>query len=324
MPDQILSQEEIDALLGAMAEGEVDVEAEKADTAEAKPYDLTSQSIMLREQFFALEEVNDKLAGSLHNSLSSSLQAPIDVNFVSMEMIKFSDFLRAFASPTSYNIFAMEPLIGSSLLVVESDLAFSLIDCMFGGDGKGLSQIRDFTLIEQRMIRKFSNEVLKSMEKAWEIVNPIKTSLLKTETKSEFVHLVDPNEMVIAIVFSINGKEFSGNIHFCISYIMLEPIKDRLSSSFLRNKDVKHAWSSQLQALLKNTEVNLAAEVGSTMYTIRELLSLQVRDVLKLDSGPQDPITICVEGVAKYEGLPGISKGNRAVQIVTLLPKNGG
>ncbi|HEN20413.1 MAG TPA: flagellar motor switch protein FliM, partial [Desulfobacteraceae bacterium] len=121
MPDQILSQEEIDALLGAMAEGEVDVEAEKADVAEAKPYDLTSQSIMLREQFFALEEVNDKLAGSLHNSLSSSLQAPIDVNFVSMEMIKFSDFLRAFASPTSYNIFAMEPLIGSSLLVIEAD-----------------------------------------------------------------------------------------------------------------------------------------------------------------------------------------------------------
>lgn len=324
MPDQILSQEEIDALLGAMAEGEVDVEAEKADVAEAKPYDLTSQSIMLREQFYALEEVNDKFAGSLHNSLSSSLQTPIGVDFVSMEMVKFGDFLKAFASPTSYNIFAMEPLVGLALLVIETDLAFSLIDCMFGGDGKTLGETRDFTLIEQRMIRKFTSEVLNNMEKAWEIVNPIKTSLMKTETKSEFVHLVEPNEMVIVIVYSISGKEFSGNIHFCISYIMLEPIKDRLSSSFLRNKDVKYTWNSQLQALLKNTEVNITAEVGSTMYTIRELLRLQVNDVLKLESGPQDPITISVEGVPKYEGLPGISKGNRAVQIVTLLPKNGG
>jgi len=324
MSEQILSQEEIDALLVAMADGEVDLEKDKKEEVEVQNYDLTTQSIMLRDQFYALEEVYDKFSNLFHESLSSSLYKSIEVEFVSTEMVKFSDFIQGFSNPTSFHIFNMEPFIGSALLAIEPNLVFSLIDCMFGGDGKPLTQLREFTLIEQRMMKKFAAEVLISLEKAWAIICSVTTSLKKAETKPEFVHLVSPNDLVVFVVFSIAGNEFWGNIYFCIPNLMLEPIKDKLSLRYLREKDLEHTWDTQMENLLKNTEVTIIAELGRTTHTIRDLLAFQVDNVLKLDIGPQDLITINVEDVPKFNGLPGIVKGNRAVEITKVLHKKGG
>ncbi|MCJ7615178.1 MAG: flagellar motor switch protein FliM [Desulfobacterales bacterium] len=316
MSDQILSQEEIDALLSSVDKGEVDLEVDKKEEAES--YDLTSQSMMLRDQFYALEEVYDKFADLSRNLLSSSLRKNVEVNFVSTEMVKFREFLEGFSNPTSLNIFNMEPLIGASLLAIEPELVFSLIDCMFGGNGKPIAQVREFTIIEQRMMSKFAVEVLDSLEKALAIVYSVNISLKKTETKPEFVHMVSPNDLVIAAVFSVKTAVFSGNIHLCIPYLMLEPIKDKLSSRYLSDKDIEHVFGAQIQNLLKKTNIAIVAELGRTSYTIRDILNLRAGDILKLKTGPQDLITINIEDVPKYQGVPGVIKGNRAVQVTRL------
>lgn len=324
MSDQILSQEEIDALLGAMAKGEVDIEAEAVpQELKAKTYDLTSQRIIMRDEFYALGEVYDKFTGTLQGALSASLQRSIDVSLVSTEMVKYGDFIKAFPNPTCYNIFSMDPLIGSGLLAIETDLVFSLIDCMFGGDGKPLTQVRDFTLIELRMMRKFAVEVLSNFEKAWDFLFPVKIALKKTETKSEFVHIVNSSELVVVIVFLLQGKEFSGHIYLCISYLMLEPIKEKLSSKYLREKDMAYAWKPQMENLLDDTFVVLVAELGRTVQSVSDLLNLQISDILKLNSGPDDLMTMEIAGVPKFLGFPGVAKGNRAVEITALLSPKG-
>ena len=324
MSDQILSQEEIDALLGAMAKGEVDIEAEAVpQELKAKTYDLTSQRIIMRDEFYALGEVYDKFTGTLQGALSASLQRSIDVSLVSTEMVKYGDFIKAFPNPTCYNIFSMDPLIGSGLLAIETDLVFSLIDCMFGGDGKPLTQVRDFTLIELRMMRKFAVEVLTNFEKAWDFLFPVKIALKKTETKSEFVHIVNSSELVMVIVFLLHGKEFSGHIYLCISYLMLEPIKEKLSSKYLREKDMAYAWKPQLENLLDDTSVVVVAELGRTVQSVNDLLNLQISDILKLNSGPDDLMTMKIAGVPKFFGFPGVAKGNRAVEITALLSPKG-
>ncbi len=324
MTDQILSQEEIDALLSSMDKGEVDLEVEK-EKVKVEPYDLTSQSIMIRDQFSALDEVYDRFISSLKESLSSSLLRPMEVKFVSMEMLRFGQFMKAFSNPTSFNIFNMEPLIGSALLAIERDLVFSLIDCMFGGEGKPLKQVREFTLIEQRMIRKFVDDVLNELEKAWQIIYSLRFDLKKTETKPEFVHLLGANDLVITVIFSINGGEISGNIHLCISYLMLEPIKDKLTSSYLIKAELENTWSAQLQELLKETQVNISAELGETTnQKVRDLLNLQPGDVIKLNTGPQGAVRVKIEGIPKYLGFPGVMRGNKAIQILSLLQQNGG
>jgi len=324
MSDQILTQEEIDALLSAMDKGEVDLEEDARSEAEVTPYNLTSQNIMLRDQFHALEEVYDKLARLLVTSFTASLQRSIEVEFVSTEMVKYIECIGAFSTPTSFSIFTMEPLIGSAMLAIEPKLVYSLIDCMFGGDGKPTERMREFTLIEQRMMRKFALEVLANLQKAWNIVDAITVHLRKTETKPEFVHLASPNDLMVVIVFSVKGQEFSGNLHVCIPYLMLEPIKDKLSSKYLREKDMEHTWQEQLEALLQDTPVTLIAELGVTTRSVKDLLDLQVDDVIQLNTGPEDLVTLTVNHVPKFLGFPGIIKGNRAVEIAVLQHNHGG
>jgi flagellar motor switch protein FliM len=323
MPDQILTQEEIDALLSAMDRGDVDLEQPQGQ-AEATPYNLTSQNIMLRDQFSALEEVYDKFAALLNISLSSMLQRSIEVEFVSTEMVKYQEFISAFSNPTSLNIFTMEPLIGSALLAIEAGLVFSLIDCMFGGKGKPSGRIREFTLIEQRMTGKLAREILAQLQKAWQIVLNVNIAIKKTETKPEYVHLVSPNDMMVVIVFSVKGKEFAANLHFCVSYLTLEPIKEKLSSKYQREKDIENTWSKQLRQLLHDTPVTLVAELGRTHQTIGGILSLKPDDVILLPTGPEDTIVLAVDNVPKFLAYPGVIKGNRAVEVSLLLSRNGG
>ncbi len=324
MSNQILTQDEIDALLSAMDRGDVDVEQGPSKEVEAAPYNLTSQDVILRDQFSALEEVYDKFLRTVQNTLLSTMQRTITIDFVSTEMVKYQEFISAFSSPTSFNLFSMKPLIGKALLCIESNLVFSLIDCMFGGDGKPSTQIRDFTQIEQRMIKKFALDLLVRFEQSWSAIYPVQIDLKKIETKPEFVQLVPPNDVMLIIVFALKGQEFSGNFHLALPYLMLEPIKEKLSPKYLRDQDLKNTWSPQLKNLLKDTFVTIIAELGRTQQTVRELINLQVEDVISLKAGPEDLISISVDQVPKYLGYPGIIKGNRAVEIAKLINSNGG
>jgi flagellar motor switch protein FliM len=325
MSEQILSQEEVGALLSAMDKGEVDLQADPSTNPVVENYGLNSKKITLREQFGALDEVYDTYKTSLQKSLSTLLQRSVEVEFVSSEISTFIDFLKVFSNPTSFNIFSMEPLIGSALLAIGPDLVFSLIDCMCGGSGKPLAQQREFTLIEQRMTRKLVQEMLKKLEVAWRSICPLKISLTSSKTNPEFIHLYKPNDSVLHIMFSINGQEFSGNIHLCLSYLMLEPIKDEMSSRYLKGGESTGTWSSELKELLRKTRVEVTAELGrTTSYTVRDLLELERGDILRLSTGPQDSVAVKVEGVAKYRGFPGVVKGNRAIKISELCHENGG
>ena len=325
MAEQILSQEEIDSLLGAMDKGEIDLDIEKSDEPEIESYDITSQSIKLRDQFQALEEIYDKFATLMRSSLTSTLQKNIGIEFISTEMVKFEDFMSAFSYPTDFTTFSMDPLIGSGMFAMEPGLVFPLIDCMFGGDGKPLEKVReDFTSIELRMMRRFALEVLEAFEKAWEFIYPLKLSFKKIETKPDFIHLVAPSDLVIIVVFSMHGQEFSGNIHLCISYLMLEPIKDKLSSRYLREKDRESTWFSEIKSLLNQAQITISGELGRSVRNVQEILNLQKDDIISLNTGPQDPVTIKIEDVPKYYGSPGVYKGNSSVQITKYILPYGG
>jgi flagellar motor switch protein FliM len=325
MAEQILSQEEVGALLSAMDKGEVNLEKDKHLEPVAEPYDLTAQSIILRDQFAALDEIYDKLKTLLNSSLSSFLQKEIKLELVSSEIVKFGEFIKAFSHPTSFNGFTMEPLTGTALLTIEPKLVFSLIDCMLGGDGKPLETVREFTLIEQRMIGKFANDLLGNLEQAWKGIHSVKCSLKSAETRPDFVRIFSPNDALSLVVFNLDGGEFSGKIYLCISCLMLEPIRDKLSSTYSGDSELESSWSAQIQELLKLTRLNVTAELGkTTAHTVRDLLSFQCGDVIKLDTGPQDTMTIAVELIPKYLGFPGVSKGNRAVQVSGLFRQDGG
>ena len=325
MGQQILSQEEVDALLTSVASGEVDLEpqervATKDATADLPVYDLTAQNIMMREQFDVLDEVHDRFSNALRNYMSGTLGVSVDIELASTEMVKFGEFMEGLSGQTSFHTFRMEPLVGSALLAIEGNLVFFLIDRMFGGTGKGsIKQERDFTLLEQRVMRKFADDVLKDLEKAWSLVLPMEITMGKSETKQQFVRLVSPGDLVIIVMTAVSLDEFSANMLLCVPYLLLEPIREKLSFKNMRDAELGNTWTEQLEALLNESTVTITAELGRASHTVRNILDLNRGDVIMLDTGPQDLVPVMVEKIPKFLGNAGVVAGNRAVQINSLV-----
>ena len=325
MGQQILSQEEVDALLTSVASGEVELESpEGVETKDAKAdlpiYDLTAQNIMMREQFDVLDEVHDRFSNALRNYMGSTLGVSVDIELASTEMVKFGEFMEGLSGQTSFHTFRMDPLVGSALLAIEGGLVFFLIDRMFGGTGTGgVKQDRDFTMLEQRVMRKFAEDVLNDLEKAWGLVLPMEITVGKSETKQQFVRLVSPSDLVIIVMTAVSLDEFSANMLLCVPYLLLEPIRKKLSYKNLRDAELGNTWTEQLKVLLNETEVTIAAELGKISHTIRDILDLNRGDVIMLNTGPQDLIPVMVEKIPKFLGNAGVVAGNRAVQINSLV-----
>ena len=325
MGQQILSQEEVDALLTSVASGEVELDSpERVETKDAMSdlpvYDLTAQNIMMREQFDVLDEVHDRYSDSLRNYMGSTLGVSVEIELASTEMVKFGEFMEGLSGQTSFHTFRMAPLVGSALLAIEGSLVFFLIDCMFGGTGKSsIKQERDFTLLEQRVMRKFTGDVLKDLEKAWELVLPMEISIGKSETKQQFVRLVSPSDLVIIVMTAVSLDEFSANMLLCVPYLLLEPIREKLSYKNLRDAELGNTWTEQLKALLNESEVTIAAELGRASHTVRNILDLNKGDVIMLNTGPQDLVPVMVQKVPKFLGAAGVVAGNRAVRINSVL-----
>ena len=330
MGQQILSQEEVDALLTSVASGEVELDSPgEMETKDAKAdlpiYDLTAQNIMMREQFDVLDEVHDRFSNSLRNYMSSSLGVSVDIELASTEMVKFGEFMEGLSGQTIFHTFKMDPLVGSALLAIEGGLVFFLIDRMFGGTGTGgVKQERDFTTLEQRVMRKFAEDVLKDLEKSWGLVLPMEISIGKSETKQQFVRLVAPNDLVIIVMTAVSLDDFSANMLLCVPYLLLEPIRDKLSFKKMRDAELGNAWKEQLKVLLNESNVTITAELGRASHTVRNILDLNKGDVIMLNSGPQDLIPVMVQKVPKFLCAAGVVAGNRAVQINSLIGgKNG-
>ncbi len=321
MSDQILTQEEVDALLSSMADGQLDFDTEEddhevSDSEDFTPYDLTSPNIMMREHFDVLDEIHDRFANALRISVTNMLRMPIDAELTATETVKFGEFMQGIDNPTSLHTFRMEPLIGSGLLAMEPRLVFFLIECMFGGTGMlEIKQQRDFTVIEQRVMKKFATDVLRELEKAWSFVEQIKITIGKSETKPQFIRLVAPNDIVVVVLFTISLEGFNARMWLCIPYLLLEPIRDKLSYKHLRDSEMENLWTPKIQDILNDTNVSVTARIGSVTQSIGDILSIQKGDLILLDTGPPDSIPVLVENVPKFLGFAGIMGGNRAVRI---------
>jgi flagellar motor switch protein FliM len=315
MSNEILSQEEIDALLGAMDKGEVDLETDSATAVETEAYDITSQEVHMRDDFDALGEVYEKFTRRVKATLEARLQTGVAIQLASTSIVKYGDFIGAHTHPTGFGIFSMAPLIGKGLMVFDAQLFFILMDCLAGGSGKPPKKIRDFTPIESGIMRRLFAEVLTDLEKAWEVVYAVKIALTKDETNPEFLHVADPADLMLVNQYDIKVNSSSSKMHVCFPYLMLDAIKDELSSSYMQSKNTEQVYKEKLQQTLGLTPVTVIAELGKSLHTVRDILQLKQNDVITLDKGPQDHVTVSVESVPKFQGMAGIAKGNRAVHI---------
>ncbi len=323
--EDILSQDEVDALLKGISEGEVETE-KLEDTSGVKAYDFTGQEKIVRGRMPSLDIANERLARNFRLSLSAAIRHMVDVTNVNVTITKFYDFMRGVPFPSSINIFKMEPLRGFGLLVFDASMIFSLIEYFFGGTGKGYykPEGREFTPIEQKIIHKVVIMFFDDMEDAWKPVHPIKPVYVRSEMNPQFVTIVTPVDVVIKVEFVLEIEGRPCKAFLCIPYGSVEPIKEKLYSAFSADRDeLDIKWLERLKERLKETSVTVTGVLGSTILPVSEVLRLKEDDILVLDTNVDDDLGVTVEGFVKFKAKFGLLKGYRAVKITKAIQDIG-
>lgn len=320
--EQVLSQDEVDALLKGLSDGEIEAETAAApaeDQSGIRPYDLTSQDRIIRGRMPTLEIINDRFARVHRVTLSGALRKVVDITVTQKEMIKFGDFTRTLPVPTSLHVLKMEPFRGHVLLVVESRLIFNLVDCFFGGSGRSSFKIegRDFTSIENRVINKVVRMALRDLEQAWSPVTPVAFKFVRSEVNPQFATIVPPTELVIVVHYELELDTLMGKIILCLPYSTIEPIRSKLSASYQSDQlEVDYSWTRRFIRQLREIPVQICVHLGRTEIKGQDLLRLEKGDIIVLDQDVNHPLTVTVEKVPKYKAHAGVHQGNHAVKIV--------
>lgn len=322
----ILSQEEVDALLKVVQSGEVDTEtARDKIPSDISHYDFTSKERIIRGRMPGLEIANEKFARFFRNSISNLIMKFfVDVRIHSVEIVKFGDFMKTIPLPSSINIFKMEPLKGYSLFVIEAPFVFALVEFFFGSSSAKhvKSEGRAFTSIEQRIIKKVVTMALDDMSNAWSGIALIQPEHVRSEMSPQFVTIVTPSEILIKIEIHIEVENFTGKSFFCIPYSMIESVKEKLYSGIQPEKfEVDHRWVASLKETLMDSYVELVAEIGKVELTFEELINLDVGSVISLGKPVSDGLVVRVEGLPKFIGAPGYCRGNQALKITHVLER---
>jgi flagellar motor switch protein FliM len=336
--NQVLSQSEVDALLAAVSDGEVGTPAPAASSGGGSSsssggskknsgkeervvvtYDLTSQDRIIRGRLPQLEVIYEKFMRSFRVSLSSALRKIASITMASTDFLKFGEFINTLPMPTCMSVLRFHNLRGSALLVIESKLAYALVDSFFGGADRPYTKIegKDFTQIELSIVQKVVGLAIDDLEEAWSTVEKIGCSFVRTEVNPQFVGIVPPTDVVIASAFDVELENANGTITVVIPYATIEPIKQKLQSGFQIESDQtdKKMWTSIIREQLVETELNLAVYLGESSISLQDLMKMKVGDVIPLDQDSTGEFDIEVEGVRKFKGFMGVHHGSVAMQV---------
>jgi flagellar motor switch protein FliM len=318
---EILSQDEVDSLLDGLDSGEVETRADADVSVPVEgvmTYDFTSQDKVVRARMPTFDVINERLSREVRATLSSLLQTNVDVSANPFDSLKFSEFIRSLPVPTSLHVFKMEPMRGHGLVVLESQLVYNLIDTFFGGEALGKARVegREFTTIEEVMIQKAVVAVLKNIETSWVPIEPVKTTLIRSEMNPQFTAIVLPTDLVIVTRFEIELEQVAGNLVVCYPYSMIEPMRHKLSSGVQAElEEIDTNWRRMIKEVILNSEIFLRIQLGKTEITGEKLLYMQEGDVIQLDNDASDPLSCYVDGLEKLKGFIGVQRGFQAFKI---------
>ncbi|MEW6500828.1 MAG: flagellar motor switch protein FliM [Thermodesulfobacteriota bacterium] len=318
--EQILSQDEVDALLKGIAGGEIEEPEEPIDAESLgyTPYDFSRQQRIVQVKMPAMEAISDAFMRAVRTSLSTTLRRIIDLTAAPMELERFGAFVRTLPVPSSLQIFKMAPFRGHALIVLEPKLVFTFVENFLGGTGARNIRIegRDFTAIEQRLIRRVVNILLNDLEKAWYSLQPLKVQYVRSEINPQFAKICQPEDVVIINRYDVDMDRAVGSITTCIPLANLESVKAKLLTTFQREQSEEDITIKRiLQENIKNVDLELRVELGRARIPAGDVMELAVGDIIQLERRTDELLPAFAAGVRKYMGTPGIHRGNNAFLI---------
>ncbi len=318
----ILTQDEIDALLHGIDGGEVDTEGGDGHDGEVRSYDFNSQERIVRGRMPTLEMINERFARLFRIGLFNMLRRTPEVSVSGVELMKFGEYVHTLYVPTSLNLVKVPPLRGTGLCVVDPKLVFIIVDNFFGGDGRFFTKIegREFTATEQRVIRLVLKQAFEDLKQAWRPVLPLEFEYQSSEVNPQFANIVSPSEVVVVSRFHIELDGGGGDLHVTLPYAMIEPIRDLLDAGVQSDRnEVDERWTKSLREEMKLAKVELSGVLTEVQITLRDLRKLRPGDIIPVDL-PEE-VLLLAEDVPVFKGRYGVSDGNAAVKITKQVPR---
>ncbi|MDP7423508.1 MAG: flagellar motor switch protein FliM [bacterium] len=322
---EILSQDEIDALLSAIETGDLKTDEIKEETKhrKIKIYDFKRPDKFSKDQVRSLTNIHETFSRLATNYLSSQMRSIINIDVVSVDQITYEEFIRSINNPTVLAIFNLGgDLEATAVLEINLGLCLTVIDRLFGGLGKTLEKIRPLTEIEETVMKRIVSRLLGLLKEAWTQVVNLSPSLEIIESNPQFIQIVPPNDMVLLVTFEVKIAEAEGIMNLCIPYIGVEPIVSKLSASYWWSSGKKSRKPGELDVIkdqIKLTETKFVVELGDSQATVEEVLNLTVGDVITLKTRINDQLKVHVGGRYKFLARPGKLGKRLAVKITKAL-----
>lgn len=311
----LLSQDEIDALLHGVYDGLVQTEL-SAEPGSVKSYDLTSQDRIVRGRMPTLEMINERFARYTRISMFNMLRRSADVAVGGVQVMKFGEYVHSLYVPTSLNLVKIKPLRGTALFILDAKLVFKLVDNFFGGDGRHAKiEGREFTPTELRVVRMVLEQAFIDLKEAWQAIMEVNFEYINSEVNPAMANIVGPSEAIVVSTFHIELDGGGGDLHVTMPYSMIEPVREMLDAGFQSDLDDQdERWVKALREDLLDVDVPLSATVARRQLRLRDILHMQPGDVIPVEL-PEELI-MRANGVPSFKVKLGSHKGNLALQVI--------
>ncbi len=315
----MLSQSEIDALLAAIAAGDVDAGrlVERDDGPQARPFDFSRPSKFAREQLRTLEMLHESFCRSAQTQLSAQLRTMVEIEVIRADQVSYGEFVSALPVPTLLEIVAVDPLEGNAVIEISLPVVFSMIDRLVGGPGTNRPRLRELTEIEHALLRPVNDTLISALNEAWGTLMPARFHQVGAEMNPQFAQVVAPSDMVILIAFELRAGGSTGTISLCLPSLMLEPIVGKLSAKnyFSGVAEATPEAREGIERELEGVSVPVSVELGRARLHVEDLLSLSPGDVIPLSAMPGEDVWVRIGKREAFRAQPGTRGRRNAVQI---------
>jgi flagellar motor switch protein FliM len=314
----LLSQEEIDALLHGVDGGDISTEPQDlAEPGKAQLYDFASQDRIVRGRMPTLEMINDRFIRHFRISLFNLLRRSAEISVSGVQVLKFSEYVHSLYVPTNLNMIRIQPLRGRALLVMDPTLVFTAVDNFFGGTGQFYNKVegREFTPTEMRIIRIILDLIFHDLKEAWAPVLPVEFQYLSSEVNPQFANIVSPTEVVLVSTIHVELDGGGGDLHITMPYSMIDPIRELLDAGIQGDQGGgDERWKSSLRSQLLEVELELRSALVEKTVTLHDILKLRTGDVIPIDL--PERVTMTIDDIPAFKGTVGTSKSkNYAVKV---------
>ncbi|OPJ60869.1 flagellar motor switch protein FliM [Clostridium oryzae] len=324
---EVLSQNEIDALLSALSSGELqpDEIAKDEEKQKIKVYDFKSPQKFSKDHLRTLELIHDNFARIISNYLSAQVRVNVKVNIESIEQITYEEFIHSVSNPTILTIFRMPPLSASILFETSPQFVYQVIDLLLGGDGERNFKLKEFSDIDKNIIRQVNEGIISNLKLAWDEILPVEPEIEGIETNPALNQTLAPTEPVALITFSVEIGRNNSLINICIPYLSIEKILDKLVIQYWfqqSDDNILNESREKLKDRLHIVDINLTAVLGKTNLTVEDFLKLGKGDIITLDNKVSSAVKLKVEDDEVYYSKPGIIGKSRGVEILDIIDKD--